>query len=73
MFILKNPAQRINDLGGFSGIFRVERANLDRRYVNKSKWCRRRESNPHSHWPPDFESGTSTSSITPALEREVLF
>ena len=28
--------------------------------------CRRRESNPHRVAPPDFESGASTSSATPA-------
>ena len=35
-------------------------------------WCRRRDSNPHSACtPPDFESGASASSATPARTKAV--
>ena len=36
-----------------------------------AKWCRRGESNPYAPFEtPDFESGASASSATPALKEE---
>ncbi len=46
---------------------RLESEKVTEVFSGRKTWCRRGESNPHeSHPSPDFESGASANSATPA-------